>query len=73
MYGKAKEVENWRLTHKASDDILHRRSQLAKSLAEHLSKESGGGRYNGNRLIRLAAVSVVAANARNRLRTESVD
>ena len=74
MYGKAKEVENWRLTHKASDDMLHRRSQLAKSLAEHLSKERvAEDDTMGIASLGLAAVSVVAANARNRLRTESVD
>ncbi len=74
MYGKAKEVENWRLTHKASDDMLHRRSQLAKSLAEHLSKERvAKDDTMGIASFGLAAVSVVAANARNRLRTKSVD
>eukprot|EP00938_MAST-03A_sp_MAST-3A-sp1_P004218 g4218.t1 len=74
MYGKAKEVENWRLTHQASDDMLHRRSQLAKSLAEHLSKERvAEDDTMGIASLGLAAVSVVAANARNRLRTESVD
>ena len=73
MYGKAKEEENWRLTHKASDDILHRRSQLARSLAEHLSKERAAEDDTiGVASLGLAAVSVVAASVRDRLRKRSV-
>jgi len=70
MYGKVKE-ENWRLTHEVPDEILHRRSQFAKSLAEHLSKEKATENDTiGVATLGLAAVSVLAASVRDQLRKD---
>ncbi len=74
MYDNRKE-ENWRLTHEASEQELKKRAELAKSLSLHLSspkkRKNAENESVGIATFGLAAVSVVVANVRERLRKKS--